>query len=38
MTFNIDKIYEGKYQSYVKNYGKDKLIGIMTAEVLKEVD
>lgn len=38
MTFNIDKIYEEKYQSYVKNYGKDKLIGIMTAEVLKEVD
>lgn len=38
MTFNIDKIYEEKYLSYIKTFGKDKLIGLMTAEVLKEVE
>lgn len=37
MTFNIDKVYEEKYQTYVKNYGKEQLIGLMTAEVLREV-
>lgn len=37
MTFNIDKIYEEKYLTYVKNYGKEQLIGLMTAEVLREV-
>ena len=37
MTFNIDKVYEEKYLTYVKNYGKEQLIGLMTAEVLREV-
>lgn len=37
MTFNIDKAYEEKYLTYVKNYGKEQLIGLMTAEVLREV-
>jgi len=38
MTFTIDKIYEEKYLAYVKLFGKDKLIELMTAEVVKEVD
>ena len=38
MTFTIDKVYEEKYLAYVKLFGKDKLIELMTAEVVKEVD
>lgn len=38
MTFTIDKVYEEKYLAYVKLFGKDKLIELMTAEVIKEVD
>lgn len=38
MTFTIDKVYEEKFLAYVKLFGKDKLIELMTAEVIKEVD
>jgi len=38
MTFNIDKMYEEKFIAYVKMFGKDKLIALMTAEVVKEVN
>lgn len=38
MTFTIDKMYEEKYLAYVKLFGKEKLVQLMTAEVVKEVD
>ena len=38
MTFTIVKVYEEKFLAYVKLFGKDKLIELMTAEVIKEVD
>lgn len=38
MTFTIDKVYEEKFLAYVKLFGKDKLIELMTAEVIREVD
>lgn len=38
MTFTIDKVYEEKFLAYVKLFGKDKLIELMIAEVIKEVD
>ena len=38
MTFTIDKVYEEKYLAYVKLFGKEKLIELMTAEVIKEVN
>lgn len=38
MTFTIDKVYEEKFLAYIKLFGKDKLIELMTAEVIKEVD
>lgn len=37
MTFTIDKAYEEKYLTYVKLHGKEKLVELMTTEVLKEI-